>query len=313
MRRFLSGEERRHLDRCRPILAKLAVKEGVQQELFSYIWKNTIGSGRFEKVFETKRFYKGDEFSIGICDLCGVGRDAVMRAKTDLSKRNVFCFKLESMGDWRKHKTLVRVNVSNIARFVYDLRQLLYGLVIEDEGQQRLRSIAEKGDKYYAKMGWKQKEQILTKRQQTRMAELGEEARASGIAKRKEIIEKRKERKLQPSWIGDIMSDFCEIHAAPYQDRWTKKLLGMAKNWLKEMAFEELEPVELLGTICKKWPQFRSALKSDEGKKILLRRSVSFEQYYQYRRQIMDWLACEKIDGVEVADDDGRFVDWGDE
>jgi len=299
-------EDRRVIFNCGRTVEHFLIKEGVQKLLFNFLWDRTVGEGRFKKLMYTRCFFDGDKWwRFGCCDSVGVSEDAVSRAKTDLSKRGIFTFRNKMKGV--RHQTLITPNVIGVISFVIEKTEVFYGDESERYGLQVLSDLRDRLSKHMNDGGVKPMKE--TTGQENTMRALGEKARARGIATRKKIIERRKSSKLKPSWIGSIMREFCELEGCPYNDSWTKKLLGQARNWLKEMELAELEPVELLETVCRRWAEFRTDMTNEDGKKVRLSRSVNFTQFYGYRRQIMDWLVCDMMDGgSEKPDDDERFI-----
>lgn len=98
---------------------------------------------------------------------------------------------------------------------------------------------------------------------------------------------------LTAKMIPVFLKECCEDvgSSLKYNDDWTKKLYGQAKNWLTACERSGINPRKRLRELCKRWDLLLEAhLKNDAGMPINLTTTISFDLYYKYRRQIDSWI-----------------------
>jgi hypothetical protein len=116
--------------------------------------------------------------------------------------------------------------------------------------------------------------------------------------KKAKEAEKKNPKVLSARDIRLMMISYCEEHETMYEEKaWTAKEAGIVKAWILQCRKDQEHPKDILEKVCKFWPVFYSgALKTTDGRDLLLFKHVNFMQFYTHRHVICDWLSHKTID-----------------
>jgi hypothetical protein len=88
-----------------------------------------------------------------------------------------------------------------------------------------------------------------------------------------------------------FMREACAESGITYYDVWTAKERKCAKNFLRYCAESQIDAKTMLREVARHWDKFRvGVLQTDDGKSITLFHTVSFTEFFKWRRQIGSWL-----------------------
>lgn len=139
-------------------------------------------------------------------------------------------------------------------------------------------------------------------KQMTKVEEMLEEGLRVSQERRQRMMAKPT---LAAAEITQAMRMFCEEVGLTFSDIWTKREFGSAKNWLRLCESEGIRPRQQLRSVVRNWTRFRQGvLQNDEGRNITLRETVSFTEYFKWRRQIDAWLVAHPEEVNEPAQTD---------
>lgn len=126
--------------------------------------------------------------------------------------------------------------------------------------------------------------------------EKSKKAHATKVAKKKN----------SPTWTPEkvwiTMKELCAEYSVPFHDSaWTGKTKGCVKHWIKYCEEAGANPSERLRDICSRWDEFKyNALHTSgnngrpKGMDIVLSDVVSFQEFFNNRDEIEQWIIANK-------------------
>lgn len=105
---------------------------------------------------------------------------------------------------------------------------------------------------------------------------------------------------VKPSWVFQMMKALCSELDIRYIEilptaKEKAQAMGSARNFLNYCKEAGLSPQQVIADVCTHWHRMQSGnLTTIEGKSIRLPSSVSFMDFFRFRREIMRWLADNK-------------------
>jgi hypothetical protein len=286
----------------------LLAKQGGEMILLSHLAMRTLPYRKFQERFHPKFLLTGRlQFPTFPC---GIDRTWLYRARCSLQDASVVFF--ERTGNLPTDPLNSIINAPGITNGFLQLASLFIDYDYHAESLVgELGTMKGKLDLHWEKNGWPVAEVSMVKEKQESLidaVEKGKEKALNARERRKKRRETASLSEMRPGWITEYMKEYCEDVGAAYAELLTTekeraRIRGSAKNFLTYCKKDGVDPKELLYNVCKHWNRFRSgALEREDGTTILLPRSVSFEQFFIYRKHILDWLAIHKDDPIEKCE-----------
>jgi hypothetical protein len=133
--------------------------------------------------------------------------------------------------------------------------------------------------------------------------EIGEGLEKSQKSQSRKRLQRTSRPSLRVNDVVPFIKECCEDHGLTYSEDWTAKNRGMLRNWLKACVDSGADERVTLQEVVKFWPFFRTgSLVRDDGSAIVLRETVSFMEFYNYRQQIGSWLLVNRNREPSIID-----------
>lgn len=263
--------------------------------LFLQVCERTIRFHKFSEKIPVDQFCHGVPNTIPpVLGYSSWNKTSIQRARDRLVKKNI----LYVGGKKQGHSSVYAINVPGLLSVLCDFYPALIKLV--DLQRKTAGYFAEKNLMF---LGPVECPKEIIKNMHTCAKNGGDPMlidEAVGVGKAKgDVSLKRQQAKKQsnlachPAAVFSAMKDYCKQEEIPYREYPTGKLKGCATYWVKEFVdydeADRMSALEFLYRICDKWLDIRSALE-DAGHPRLSER-VNFEEYYEFRRYINDFMA----------------------
>lgn len=263
-------------------------------KIFLFIINRTI---RFKKLDEHIKF---NTFQYGSIP-AGIGGTGLYSGDISLTitvliKANlIYCKKIKNL-----HMSY-RINVIGILEYIIDLRCSVKSRTEKfDKQTQYLQTILVKLEPFFGGRDSK-----------LEMPGLREKALESAKKSKDKKRTTRSKQPLRTTWLKDFFKECCEENEIGFSSgTWTQKNWGQAKNYLKECDNNGFDPRVQINLACQYWTQFQYKLLNIYGKEVHLYPDVNWQQFYLFRRPIMDFiknLVGKKVVGVPELSKDIKY------
>lgn len=256
----------------------LFVKDG-ELRFFHSICCRTLRFNKYVEHIPTTQFLYGIQTPHILMLGAGVGRRQLWVLKRALKVRRV----LYPTGGDESYYLLNLPGILQLARTIFETNEHpLWG---------SLQPVYEKVCADYEKIyDYAPMPVVRGGKQVAKLEELMEEALQVSTDRRDRLLTKST---LTVQDIQPVLRLYCEEIGITYSDLWTKRDFASAKNWLNYCTRDGIRPRRQLRDLVRNWTRFRQGqIHNDEGKVIMLRETVSFTEYFKWRKAIDAWLAA---------------------
>jgi len=266
---------------------------GSECRMFQFLCDKSLRFGQYSAWISAGQFRDGDR-KHGIAGFPDWRPRNIRQVRDQVKRRNFIFYEIDYSNPNRAVE--YTINVPG----VWTLLRRMF-IDIKDSDVQNYLAVLERSVHDFGEAGYERGDfEVITDKNLEKGIMKIEDAIKTGekISAKGKLYKSRRrsQKELRPFMIRRLMTEYCEEVGVKYAEPgWTGKEAKSAVNWLNYCKGAGHDPREILFEVCKFWKSFRSgAILRDNRTQIVLKDTVSFWQFYQYRREIGAWIKANR-------------------